>query len=208
MGFTSFTTAELNIDKPITSTSIKKIRNNIEWMKNAYQYNLSNLPNPDFEYVENGLPALWDCATYEGGYVGVSTSVSYNGGRSLMFVHDGGTRSGGEAVSDFIPMGTVGNASVTVYWAAWGTTTVKYMVKFIQYDRTFTPLSTITETTWATVTSPNVHGFTLGRDFAKAAGARWSKIKFMTSTAAGDTAAGTVYIDNALRYFNTPGYEY
>lgn len=207
MGYLAFTTAEFKQDKPISSTTMGKIRNNIEWLKQAYQYNLTDLSNRDFELHTAGVPDLWTCSTYEDGYAGINTSTSYSGKSCLMFVHSGGTRSGGEAISDYVPISTISTPDVYIYYNPWGDTAFKYQVKFIQYTRDLTPISTLAgDATWLTISTPGVLNVK-ATVFAKAAGARWARVKFQTATGAGDTEAGTLYIDNVY-WKNVHEYEY
>lgn len=194
MGFTSFTTADMSIDKGIKSTLLVKIKNNLEWARNAYQYNLTEIPNRGFEYVDGGVPALWDCTTYEDGIVQVTSSTSYEGKNSLMFIHDGGTRSGGEAISDYFPLTTItGNGSVTLNSHRWGDTTLNFNAVMIFYNGSFGVLSSVITTANALSTAPAAYNQT---SFLKPANTRWAKLKLKTSTAGSATSAGTVYFDN------------
>lgn len=191
MSFISLTSADVRVDKAITSTLLKKIRTNIEWLKNAYQYNCENIANSDFEYMTDGLPDMWDCATYDEGFVGTNTSTSVSGRNCIMFVHDGSTKSGGEAVSDYFPMTTLSDLDFNVQYYLWGDTVVDLKVNLTMYQGNKTAISTVTVTThhtgWPIPTQYNA-------TFLKAAGVRWGKVRFECSTTT--TAAGTLYIDN------------
>lgn len=191
MSFISLTSADVRVDKPVKSTLLKKIRDDITWLKNTYQYNCENIANSDFEFITNGLPDMWDCTTYDGGFVGVSTSTSVSGGNCLIFVHDGSTKSGGEAVSDYFPMTTLSDADFNVQYYLWGTTNVDLKVNLTMYQGNKTVISTVTVTThhtgWPIPTQYNT-------TFLKAEGARWGKVRFECSTTT--TNAGTLYIDN------------
>lgn len=194
MAFTSFTTAELSVDKGIKSTVLVKIRDNLEWARNAFQYNMSELPNKGFEYQTEGVPALWDCTTYEDGIIQVTSSTSYEGHHSLMLIHDGGTRSGGEAISDYFPLTTImDNGSVSLLSNYWGDTTVNFNLTMIFYNGSFGVLSSVITTAHAVSTAPTAYNQT---SFLKPANTRWAKLKIKTSTAAAATVAGTVYFDN------------
>jgi len=194
MGFTSFTTAELSVDKGIKSTVIVKIRDNLEWARNAFQYNLTEIPNRGFEYQTEGVPALWDCTTYEDGIIQVTSSTSYEGENSLMLIHDGGTRSGGEAISDYFPLTTMtGNGSASINSNRWGDTTVNFNLVMIFYNGSFGVISSVVTTANALSTAPSAYNQT---SFLKPANTRWGKLKIKTSTAAAATVAGTVYFDN------------
>ena len=197
MSFISLTSADVKVDKPVKSTLLKKIRDDITWLKNAYQYNCQNIANPDFEYMTNGLPDMWDCATYDGGYVGLSTSTSVSGNKCLIFVHDGSTKSGGEAVSDYFPMTTLRSNTVLTEsseigldYYVWGNTVVDYKVKLISYQGDLTVISTLSETTHATSATPGAKS----QRYVKPSGVRWGKVKFECSTTT--TNAGTLYFDN------------
>jgi hypothetical protein len=193
MSFISFTTAELGIDKAIKSTTMYKIRNNVTWLREVFQYNLSQVPNRDFEFITNNQPDLWECTTYEGGYVGVSTSTSYSGRCALMIVHDGSSRSGGQAISDFIPITTLGaDTTRTLNCHTWGDSSVSAGVECVFYDGLFTALSTSGGVSTGRTTVPDLKTLLM----VVPSGARWFKVKVRTSTAAGATFAGTVYWDN------------
>lgn len=197
MGYTSFTTAELGIDKAIKSTTLYKIRGNLEWLRQAYQYNCLNVQNGNFEYETDGLPDLWTCSTYDEGYVGITTATAASGKRSLMFVHVGSTKSGGEALSDYFPMTTLNfntvlteSSEIGLDYFVWGDTVVDYKVKLISYQGDLTVISTLTETTHATSVTPGAKS----QRYVKPTGVRWGRIKFECSTTT--TAAGTLYVDN------------
>lgn len=192
MGFTSFTTAELSVDKGIKSTVLVKIRDNLEWGRSAFQYNLSELPNRGFEYQTEGVPALWDCTTYEDGIIQVTSSTSYEGRNSLMLIHDGGTRSGGEAISDYFPLTTImGDGSACINSHIWGDS-INFNLTMIFYNGSFGVISSVITTAHALSTSPATNQ----TSFLKPTNTRWAKLKIKTSTAAAATVAGTVYFDN------------
>ena len=191
MSFISFTTAELSIDKAIKSTTLIKINNNLEWIRQAYQYNRHKIENSDFELVTNGIPDLWDCTTFEGGYCGISTSTSYSGKHSLMIIHDGTTRSGGQAVSDYIPVTTKAEHWYVEQYTWGDPLRLQIYADFYLGNFTTNGSSMIYNSTVRTA-SP-VGG---SATFQVAAGSRWVKIRITNSTAGADTAAGTVYVDN------------
>jgi hypothetical protein len=190
MSFTEFTSVELGIDKAIKSTTLYKINENLKWLRQAYQYNRHRVPNGEFDLVTNGVPNLWDCTTFEGGYCGISSSTSFTGKHSLMIVHDGTTRSGGKAVSDYIPV-TTNAMDWYVEQYTWGDPVrLQVYVDFYLGDFTANGSSMIYNSTVRTA-SPGGGSAT----FQMAANTRWAKIRIMNSTAAADTGAGTVYVD-------------
>jgi hypothetical protein len=191
MGFVDFTTDEFDQDKGIKSTTFHKIRANLEWVRHAFQYNRSQVSNREFELVTNDQPDMWDCTTYEGGYVGVTTSTSWKGLRSLMIVHDGTTRSGGQAISDYIPMSTVSGTPIYFQHRIWGDN-IPMGLYAIFYNGDLSPISTV----GAITTGRGVFPANAPTTFTVPAGARWVKVKIMTSTAAGATEPGTVYYDS------------
>lgn len=198
MNFEPFTTAELTRDKPVTSTVLNKIRNNLEWVRSAFTYNLTEIANGDFECVTDEKPDLWTCTTYEGGYVGVST-ISFSGQYALHIEHDGGTRSGGQAVSEYIPI----------------CTGVYYHVQAVRYGDAL-PLQIDAEFftgSFAAAGSSQIYNSSVistggsgGTTYVKfnvtsfvaPANSRWMKLNIHNSTAAGATAAGNIYLDSML----------
>jgi hypothetical protein len=200
MSFISFTTNEMDTDKAIKSTTLHKIRNNLEWIYKSFAYNITDIPNKDFEFVTNGVPDLWDCTTFEGGYAGVSTFYSLNGQYSLLLVHDGSTRSGGKAICDYIPVST--NVPTDYYLAGqrWGDP-VKMVVaaQFYLSDFTSNGASVLISSTLNGSTTPALR-YAFSSTFQVPANTRWVKIRIQNSTAAGDTAAGDIYVD-ALRFY-------
>jgi hypothetical protein len=188
MSFISFTTSEFSIDKAIKSTTMEKIRNNLDWVKKAYQYNISDIPNRGFEIITNGVPDLWDCTTFPDGFVGVSSATQSEGQYSLMIVHSSGTGNGGEAVSDFIPVTTV--HSPTIYYNHWGAG-VDAGVLFNTYDSAFSLLATIGA--YTTIRPPGTP-VVVSTSIVLTAGAKWMKVKIKTNTAA--TVGGAIYYDD------------
>lgn len=189
MSFISFTTAELNIDKAIKSTTMNKIVNNIEWVKKAYKYNMTQIPNRGFELVTNGQPDLWECTTFADGFVGVSSSTQSEGQYSLVLIHSSGTGNGGQAVSDFIPISTVNHAGLSVGFNHWGDG-VDAGVFINTYDAAFGILATEGAYTTVRPATP----LAVSTLLTVAAGTRWVKIKIKTNTAS--TVGGAVYYDD------------
>jgi hypothetical protein len=189
MGYIEFTTAEIGVDKAIKATTLGKIRNNLEWMREAYTYNLTKVPNHDFEFVTNGLPDLWTISTYETGFVGITSSTSHSGKHALMFINDGSTQSGGEAESEYIPLYSAATV-VQLKFTRWGDN-MKRGPFMRTYDGNFGIISTLGGFSTAPSTSPS----TVTQPMSPiTTNMKWCKIIFRTDTAS--TQAGTAYFDN------------
>jgi hypothetical protein len=203
MGFASFTTAELSQDKAIKSTTLHKIRNNLEWALEAFSYNLTAVPNCEFEFVTDNKPDLWDCTTYENGYVGSSTN-SISGQFALMIAHDGSTRSGGQALSEYIPISTVLSSAYIIFSRYGDPLLLELNVNFYAGDFTANGSSKIYSD--SVTTSGAGTWLSVGASFLPPANTRWIRIGFRNSTAAGATTAGNIYIDNVAMWADVTEY--
>ncbi len=191
--YTSFSTSVMIVDKPITSTFMYQLTQNVEWAKMAWAYNVtSRAPNSEFEFVNNDTPHLWSCSTVTNGMVGVSTE-GHSGGHSLQFVMSGERYSGGEAWSDYVPVTTLSTLVVSFY--TWGAQ-VNMNAWLYYYAGDFTTLgssriysASARGASWHVPTAFSVTpvGFI--------AGSRWVRLMFVNETSASDTVAGNVHFD-------------
>ncbi len=189
MGFNTFSTLELSPDKAIKSTTLHKVRTNLDWIREAYTYNLSRVPNNDFEFVTDGTPDLWTVSTYETGFVGITSSTSHSGKHCLMLINDGDTQSGGAAESDYIPI-YVNSTFMNLKYTRWGDNISRGC--FLRtYDASFGVISTLGGHTTAPATSPSTVTHPM---YPMTTGMKWCKIIFRTNTVS--TVAGTAYFDN------------
>lgn len=189
MGFTTFSSADFGIDKAIKSTMLYKVRENLEWLQAAYTYNLTRVPNNDFEFITEGVPDLWSVTTYETGFVGITSSTSHSGNHALMLINDGDTQSGGVAESDYIPF-TAHGTLVNLKYTRWGDN-MKRGCFLRTYNATFEVISTLGGHTTAPSTSPSTVTHPM---FPITSSMKWVKVIFCTDTAS--TVAGTAYFDN------------
>lgn len=202
MGYLSFTTDELTEGKAIKSTTLHKIRNNLEWVRSAYQYNISQIPNRDFEIVTDKVPDSWEVATYENGWGGITSSTSYNGRHCLMLIHEGGASNmAWNIISDYIPISTVqsGYIATALYSVHWGDN-ISAGLCITYYDASFNELATESDYTTVRSTVPTLYSSTFG--LAVPTSARWYKVRVGIS--ATNTVAGTVFFDNPYQLNHAP----
>jgi hypothetical protein len=106
MAFDSISTAEIAVDKPITSELMNKYKNRDDFLNGQIgTFQSVGVQNGSFEVDSDsdGQPDSWTPTFFTNGTGIITTSTSLEGANSYQFTHPGGAgNGGGKLVSDFI----------------------------------------------------------------------------------------------------------
>jgi hypothetical protein len=104
MPFTSITTADIQVKKPVKQELMQTIKDDLDYF-NTQAYDLFVLPNASFEIDSDsdGTPDRWNLYLYPGGTAARTDTDQTHGLYSMKFTHPGGPGNGGGYLySDYV----------------------------------------------------------------------------------------------------------
>lgn len=194
MAYSALTTAETDVDSPITDALMTKIKANFEYLYSAVG-SLEQLPvNGSFEIDadSSGIPDNWTQGLYTGGSAAYDTTTPFHGAKAYKFTRPATAGNGGGyletgylEISEYL--------SATIEWAMKGEATVKNKVTVRYFDADKVDLSA-DEDIYTSTANPTAWTKFL-RFTIPPATARYMKVRFIGGYT--DTAvAGDTYFDD------------
>lgn len=195
MGFVALTSGEVQVDQPITSTMMTKVKDNFDFLY-SQSAGGEGLNNPSFEIDADAdkVPDNWTKSAFSGGAASLTTVSSYvdHGSKAMKFTHPGGNgNGGGQLHSDYVGCST--GARVAISFSLMSSPiTCRSKVNVDWYNNA---LSTIGNTTIfdssALTTAYRRYTFFA----APPTSAKWAAVNLIGGTTE-STVAGAVYFDN------------
>ena len=107
MAYTALTSAEVQVNKPVNSSMMTKVKDNFDYLYSnaAGGGGLVNNGNFEIDMDADDLPDNWTVSLFTGGAASMTTVTSYvaNGHYAIQFTHPGGAgNGGGQGKSDYI----------------------------------------------------------------------------------------------------------
>lgn len=194
MAYSALTTAETDVDSPITDALMTKIKANFEYLYSAVG-SLEQLPvNGSFEIDadSSGIPDNWTQGLYTGGSAAYDTTTPFHGAKAYKFTRPATAGNGGGyletgylEISEYL--------SATIEWAMKGEASLKNKVTVRYFDADKVDLSS-DEDIYTSTSNPTTWTKYL-RFTIPPATARYMKVRFIAGYT--DTAvAGDTYFDD------------
>lgn len=141
MAFTAIDPADVQSDKPITTTLMDRVRTNFDDHENRISQSsgiIGEVVNGSFETAQGGNPTLpdkWACGSYAGGQVLLDTIRTMHGKKSLKMIHSVAGGGGGYAESDYIAISPMYCEPLNfAYWAEAAGMVIQVVARYYASD--------------------------------------------------------------------------
>ena len=195
MGYVALTSAEVQVDYPVNTTMMTKIKDNFDYLFSNSAGGVG-INNPSFEVDADAdkIPDNWTKTLFSGGAASITTVSSYvnHGANAFKFTHPGGNgNGGGQLKSDYVGCST--NQQLMISFSLLSTpANCRSKVRLDWYNNGFT---TIGETTIFDSSALTTAYTNYCRGTQPPTSAKWLTVALIGGTTE-STVAGAVYFDN------------
>ena len=196
MAYVAFTSAEVQVDQPVNSSMMGKMKDNFDYLY-SQSGGVVGINNPSFEIDADAdkIPDNWTVSLFSGGAASITTVSSYvdHGGRAFRFTHPGGNSNGGGMLkSDYVGCST-GQVVQISFSLQSSPINCRSKVQAEWYKNDFSTIGGISTIFDSSALSTSYKRY---RRTAQApTSAKWMTVNLIGGTTE-STVAGAVYFDN------------